>query len=153
MSNEGGSAISRRHRHPQGTPWIIGERTTKKVAPTKAAPKKVAPEKSAPKKVAPKTKATPKNRGGGGAKDKGPSLRGRRTAVGPVSAVPAAAAAATTANDAAAADDDGNDIVEIIVPARTAVAATPPRNDELLHRRYRTRTKIGRVASATCFLW
>ena len=103
--------------------------------------------KSAPEKVAPKTKATPKNRDGGGAKDKGPSLRGRVTAVGPVSAVPAAAAAT------AADDDDGNDIVEIIVPARTAVAATPPRNDELLHRRYRTRTKIGRVASATCFLW
>jgi hypothetical protein len=38
-------------------------------------------------------------------------LRGRVTAVGPVSAVPAAA------NDAAADDDDGNDIVEIIVPA------------------------------------
>jgi hypothetical protein len=103
--------------------------------------------KSAPEKVAPKTKATPKNRGGGGAKDKGPSLLGRVTAVGPVSAVPAAANdAATAANDAAAADDDGNDIVEIIVPARTAVAATPPRNDELLHRRYRTRTKIGRIS-------
>jgi hypothetical protein len=66
--------------------------------------------KAAPEKVAPKTKATPKNRDGGGAKDKGPSLLGRVAAVGPVSAVPAAANdAATATNDAAAADDDGND--------------------------------------------